>query len=284
MFNSLKSSFVLNNGVKIPCVAYGTYKTPDGEVCSEGVRYALECGYRHIDTAQFYNNEEGVGEGIRRSGLSRDQVFLTTKVWNSSQGYRNTIAAFQESKRKLGMNYVDLYLIHWPIAFAFKDDYPARFIDTWRALESLYRNSEVRAIGVCNCKNTHLKTLMRDIAVKPSVNQIEYHYGFDQSADEEYSKSLGLIVEAWAPLCKGKYFGGEPLKSVALKYGKAESQILVRWCLQHGVLPLPKSVNRDRILENSQVFDFNISDEDMHLLDSFDGVGRLGSDPDKIVF
>lgn len=281
--NSLTDTFTLNNGVQIPCLAYGTYKTPDGEICAEGVRSAIELGYRHIDTAEFYGNEEGVGEGIGRSGISRKEIFVTTKVWNTHQGYDSTLYAFENSAKRLGLESVDLYLVHWPVANDFRADYPKHFLDTWHALETLYKNGQVRAIGVCNCLKSHLNTLLCNCEVKPSVNQMEYHYGFVQAEAEAFSKENGLVVEAWAPLCRGRYFGTEPLGSIAEKYGKTEAQVLVRWCLQHGVLPLPKSVNPIRIKENAEVFDFAIDDADMKLLDAFQGE-RIGSHPDSVAF
>ncbi len=281
---SLSDTFTLYNGVEIPCVGYGTYKTPDGEVCAEGVRVALENGYRHIDTAEFYANEKGVGEGIRRSGVNREDVFITTKLWNTHQGYDSTLFSFEESAKKLGVETVDLYLVHWPMAHDFLEDYPKHFLDTWRAFEYLYKNGRVRAIGVCNCLKHHLNVLFGECEIKPMVNQIEYHYGFRDEETVKFSKENGLLVEAWAPLCKGRFFGQEPLKSVAEKYGKTEAQILVRYILEHGALPLPKSVTPARIIENADVFDFELSPSDVALLDAFDGVGRLGSHPDHVAF
>ncbi|MCQ2602479.1 MAG: aldo/keto reductase, partial [Clostridia bacterium] len=263
MYKSLTDTFTLSNGIEIPCVGYGTYKTPDGEVCSNGVRCALENGYRHIDTAELYANETGVGIGIKQSGVDRKDIFVSTKVWNTNQGYDTTIEAFYRSLEKLQFDYLDLYLIHWPIAFDFKAEYPKQFLETWRAMEDLYKKGVVRAIGVCNCLKSHLNTLLCNCEIKPMVNQIEYHMGYMQEEAVEFSKENGLLVEAWAPLCKAKVLGQEPLKSIAGKYGKTEAQVMVRWCLQHGTLPLPKSVHDDRIIENAQVFDFNISDEDM---------------------
>lgn len=281
---SLSDCYELYNGVKIPCVGYGTYKTPDGEVCAEGVRIALENGYRHIDTAEFYANEKGVGEGIRRSGIPRDEIFVTTKLWNSHQGYDSTLYSFDESVKKLGTDTADLYLVHWPIANDLREKYPRHLLETWRAFEELYKSGRVRAIGVCNCLKHHLNVILGECEVKPMVNQIEYHYGFRDEETVAFSKDNGMIVEGWAPLCKGRFFGEEPLKSVAEKYGKTEAQILVRYILEHGALPLPKSVTPARIIENANVFDFELSDEDVKLLDSFEGVGRLGSHPDRVTF
>ncbi|MEG2540259.1 MAG: aldo/keto reductase [Clostridia bacterium] len=284
MFKTLSDSFTLSNGVKIPCVGYGTYRTPDGEVCASGVEKAIECGYRHIDTAEFYDNEAGVGEGISRSGIARKDIFVTSKVWNDNQGYDSALRAFDTSTKKLKTDILDLYLVHWPSPAKFREVFPKMFVETWRALETLYKNGQVRAIGVCNCLPHHLKSLFGEIEVKPMVNQIEYHLGYIQDEAEKFSKENGMLVEAWAPLCKGRAFGFEPLKSIATKYGKTEAQILVRWCLQREVLPLPKSVHNDRIVENANVFDFEISAEDMALLNKFDACSRFGSHPDTCDF
>ena len=284
---NLGDEVALANGVTIPCVGFGTYKNTDPAECLSSVREALAAGYRHVDTAQFYFNEENVGEAIRESGLPRNGIFLTTKVWNTSQGYDNTLRAFDESMGKLGLDYLDLYLVHWPVAKDYATDYPSAFTQTWRALEKLYADGKVRAIGVCNCLKEHLNVLFGECKVKPMVNQIEYHFGFsdpDQTEAADFSRANGIVVEAWAPLCRGRAFGNPVLKAVAEKYGKTEAQILVRWCLQHETLPLPKTVSPARIRENADVFGFVISDEDMAALDAVDTVGRLGPHPTEARF
>lgn len=284
---NLGDEVALANGVTIPCVGFGTYKNTDPAECLSSVREALAAGYRHVDTAQFYFNEENVGEAIRESGLPRNEIFLTTKVWNTSQGYDNTLRAFDESMGKLGLDYLDLYLVHWPVAKDYATDYPSAFTQTWRALEKLYADGKVRAIGVCNCLKEHLNVLFGECKVKPMVNQIEYHFGFsdpDQTEAADFSRANGIVVEAWAPLCRGRAFGNPVLKAVAEKYGKTEAQILVRWCLQHETLPLPKTVSPARVRENADVFGFVISDEDMAALDAVDTVGRLGPHPTEARF
>lgn len=284
---NLGDEVALANGLTIPCVGFGTYKNTDPAECLSSVREALAAGYRHVDTAQFYFNEENVGEAIRESGLPRNEIFLTTKVWNTSQGYDNTLRAFDESMGKLGLDYLDLYLVHWPVAKDYATDYPSAFTQTWRALEKLYADGKVRAIGVCNCLKEHLNVLFGECKVKPMVNQIEYHFGFsdpDQTEAADFSRANGIVVEAWAPLCRGRAFGNPVLKAVAEKYGKTEAQILVRWCLQHETLPLPKTVSPARIRENADVFGFVISDEDMAALDAVDTVGRLGPHPTEARF
>lgn len=284
---NLGDEVALANGVTIPCVGFGTYKNTDPAECLSSVREALAAGYRHVDTAQFYFNEENVGEAIRESGLPRNEIFLTTKVWNTSQGYDNTLRAFDESMGKLGLDYLDLYLVHWPVAKDYATDYPSAFTQTWRALEKLYADGKVRAIGVCNCLKEHINVLFGECKVKPMVNQIEYHFGFsdpDQTEAADFSRANGIVVEAWAPLCRGRAFGNPVLKAVAEKYGKTEAQILVRWCLQHETLPLPKTVSPARIRENADVFGFVMSDEDMAALDAVDTVGRLGPHPTEARF
>lgn len=284
---NLGDEVALANGVTIPCVGFGTYKNTDPAECLSSVREALAAGYRHVDTAQFYFNEENVGEAIRESGLPRNGIFLTTKVWNTSQGYDNTLRAFDESMGKLGLDYLDLYLVHWPVAKDYATNYPSAFTQTWRALEKLYADGKVRAIGVCNCLKEHLNVLFGECKVKPMVNQIEYHFGFsdpDQTEAADFSRANGIVVEAWAPLCRGRAFGNPVLKAVAEKYGKTEAQILVRWCLQHETLPLPKTVSPARIRENADVFGFVISDEDMAALDAVNTVGRLGPHPTEARF
>ena len=284
MFTSLSDTFTLSNGVRIPCVGFGTYKTPDGDVCVTGVLTALEAGYRHIDTAEFYFNEEGVGKALAETSLPREDIFVTTKVWNTHQGFDATLRAFDLSMQKLGLDTLDLYLVHWPITKDFKEDYPARFIDTWRALERLHEEGRVRAIGVCNCLKTHLNVLFDACKVPPMVNQIEYHFGFtdrDQMEAVAFSQANGIVVEGWAPLCRGNAFGHPVLAAVAQKHGKTEAQVLVRFCLEHGVLPLPKSATPSRIIENADVFSFSLDAEDLAALDAVSSIGRLGPHPDE---
>jgi len=284
MFKSLSDTFKLNNGVEIPCVGFGTYLTPDGKVCRDSVLAAIECGYRHIDTAEFYDNEDGVGAGIRDSGVKRDELFVTTKVWNTNHGFDATLKAFDRSLQKLGLDYLDLYLVHWPVALKYRESYPAEFLETWKAFEKLYNEGRVRALGVCNCLKKHLSMLLENCNVPPAVNQIEYHVGYLQKEAADFSKANNIVVEAWAPLCRGRAFGSEPLKSIAAKYQKTEAQVLVRWCLEHNLLPLPKSVTKARIVENADVFDFSLTQSEVADLDAFEGVGRIGSHPDTVMF
>lgn len=280
MFSSPKDAFKLRNGVEIPCVGFGTYLTPDGDTCVNSVKEALSAGYRHIDTAEFYANEESVGKALAESGISRDEVFVTTKLWNTNQGYDSALRHFEMSAKKLGLDTVDLYLIHWPMAKDFVADYPRTLLDTWRAFERLYEEGRVRAIGVCNCLKHHLKVIIDNSKVAPMVNQIEFHAGLVQKEAEEFSKQNGVVVEAWAPLCRGRAFGNPVLESIAAKHGKTQAQVLVRWCLDKGVLPLPKSVTPSRIRENIDVFDFALSADEIAAIETIEGVGRIGSNPD----
>lgn len=280
MFSSPKDAFKLRNGVEIPCVGFGTYLTPDGDTCVNSVKEALLAGYRHIDTAEFYANEESVGKALAESGISRDEVFVTTKLWNTNQGYDSALRHFEMSVKKLGLDTVDLYLIHWPMAKDFVADYPRTLLDTWRAFERLYEEGRVRAIGVCNCLKHHLKVIIDNSKVAPMVNQIEFHAGLVQKEAEEFSKLNGVVVEAWAPLCRGRAFGNTVLESIAAKHGKTQAQVLVRWCLDKGVLPLPKSVTPSRIRENIDVFDFALSADEIAAIETIEGVGRIGSNPD----
>ncbi len=280
MFSSPKDAFKLRNGVEIPCVGFGTYLTPDGDTCVNSVKEALLAGYRHIDTAEFYANEESVGKALAESGISRDEVFVTTKLWNTNQGYDSALRHFEMSVKKLGLDTVDLYLIHWPMAKDFVADYPRTLLDTWRAFERLYEEGRVRAIGVCNCLKHHLKVIIDNSKVAPMVNQIEFHAGLVQKEAEEFSKLNGVVVEAWAPLCRGRAFGNTVLESIAAKHGKTQAQVLVRWCLDKGVLPLPKSVTPSRIRENVDVFDFALSADEIAAIETIEGVGRIGSNPD----
>lgn len=280
MFSSPKDAFKLRNGVEIPCVGFGTYLTPDGDTCVDSVKEALSAGYRHIDTAEFYANEESVGKALAESGISRDEVFVTTKLWNTNQGYDSALRHFDMSAKKLGLDTVDLYLIHWPMAKDFVADYPRTLLDTWRAFERLYEEGRVRAIGVCNCLKHHLKVIIDNSKVAPMVNQIEFHAGLVQKEAEEFSKLNGVVVEAWAPLCRGRAFGNPVLESIAAKHGKTQAQVLVRWCLDKGVLPLPKSVTPSRIRENIDVFDFALSADEIAAIETIEGVGRIGSNPD----
>ena len=251
----LSSRVKLNNGVEMPWVGLGVFRSAPGRETEQAARWALEIGYRHIDTAAYYDNETDVGRALKASGLPRESVFITTKVWNADQGYESTLKAFDRSRAKLGMDVVDLYLIHWPVK--------GKFPDTWRALEKLYADGKVRAIGVSNFLVHHLEDLKKTSSVVPAVNQVEFHPFLIQKDLLEYDSKRGIRHEAWAPLGHARGFDNPVIASLARKYGKTPAQILLRWDLQLGVVTIPKSVHRERIEENSRFFDFELEQADV---------------------
>jgi len=280
----LTDTYSLNNGTKIPIVGFGTWQTPDGQVAYESVLAALKAGYRHIDTAAAYGNEESVGKAIADSDVAREDLFVTTKLWNADHGYEATKAALATSLQKLGLDYVDLYLIHWPNPVAMRDNFEQLTADTWKAMEELYASRKVRAIGVSNFRPKHLDVLLKTAKVVPAVNQIFLNPS-DMEADVvAYNEAHGILSEAYSPLGTGKIFGIPELKTIADKYQKSVAQIVLRWSLQNGFLPLPKSVHADRIEQNTDLFDFELSPTDMETIDGMHGVAGLANDPDQVDF
>lgn len=271
---NLQSTTTLHNGVKMPWFGLGVYKVEEGSEVVNSVKAAIEAGYKSIDTAALYENEEGVGKAIAESNVPREELFITSKVWNSAQGYDSTIAAFDESMKKLGLEYLDLYLIHWPVPKLNK------YKETWKALEKLYKDGRVRAIGVSNFKEHHLKDLITTCEVKPMVNQVEYHPRLTQTSLHEFCKHNEIQLEAWSPLMRGELLNEPNLLKIAQKYNKSVAQIILRWDLQNEVVTIPKSIKPHRIKENADIFDFELSREDMEKISSLNQDQRIGPDPD----
>lgn len=276
--------FQLSNGVRIPCIGFGTWQSPEGEATFRSVLAAIGCGYRHIDTAAIYGNERSVGQAIKASGASRESLFVTSKVWNSSRGYDKTLAAFDRTMADLGLEYLDLYLIHWPAARGNPEVWQQTNAETWRAMEQLHKDGRIRAIGVSNFLRHHLEPLVNRAAIKPMVNQIELHPGQMQPEIVAYCKANNMVVEAWGPLGTGRMLANPTLAAIAAGYGRSVAQLCIRWSLQNDFLPLPKSNHAERIRENAEVFDFEISAADMAFINAMPYFGGSGHNPDRVNF
>lgn len=276
---SLKDAYKLRNGMKIPCVGFGTYLTPDGDTAVRAVKEAIQTGYRHIDTAAIYKNEKSVGRAIRESELNRSDLFITSKVWNSDQGFDSTLRAFDRTLSDLELEYLDLYLIHWPVPKGHDHDWKKMNRETWRAMEQLLEEDRVRAIGVSNFKAHHLSVLMETAVILPMVDQIEIHPGLNQNDTIAFCKEHDIVVEAWGPLSQGKLFQLTDLDDLAARYHKTVAQVCLRWHLQRGVIPLPKSVHPSRIAENADIFDFELTPQDMEYISRIK-CASSGLDPD----
>ncbi|WP_088011313.1 aldo/keto reductase [Gottfriedia acidiceleris] len=274
MLTNLKETVTLHNGVKMPRLGLGVFKVSEGEEVVESVKAAIRNGYISIDTAAIYKNEEGVGQAIKESGIAREELFVTSKVWNSDQGYETTLQAFEKSLNLLGLDYLDLYLIHWPGVDKYKD--------TWKALETLYKDGRVRAIGVSNFQINHLQNLMSDCEIKPMVNQVEFHPHLTQKELLAFCKNEGIQMEAWSPLKQGQLLEEPVLTKIAQKYSKSVAQVILRWDLQHDVVTIPKSIKEHRIVENANIFDFELTQEDMENIDALNQNSRAGSHPDTM--
>lgn len=282
--HSLTSTYTLSNGVKIPCVGFGTWQVEDGDVVISSVKAALEAGYRHVDTAAVYGNEDGVGKAIKDSGIPREEIFLTTKLWNTEHGYESTIKAFHESLKKLDTSYVDLYLIHWPNPIKFRDNWQEANAESWRAMEDLYNEKKIRAIGVSNFMPRHLEALEKTAQILPMVNQIRLCPGETQQETVTYCRERDMLIEAYSPLGTGAVFELAEMKALADKYGKSIAQVCLRWSLQMGFLPLPKSVTPERIRENAAIFDFELTAEDVAAIAAMTDVCGPSKDPDTVPF
>lgn len=274
-------SVTLNNGLEMPLVGYGVFRVPDGEDLAEAVKMAIETGYRSIDTAQIYRNEEGVGRGIRAAiaeGLvTREELFVTSKVWNDGLSYEETLAAYDNSLEKLGLDYLDLYLIHWP-------GIDTNHVEVYKALEKIYQDGRVRSIGVSNFHVRHLENLLAQTTVVPVINQIEFHPHLTQEEVRAYCREHGIQVEAWSPLMNGALLEEELIQRLAVKYDKTPAQIVLRYDVQHNVVTIPKTMTPSRMKENLSIFDFVLTDEEMAQMDAMNDGLRCGPDPEKFNF
>lgn len=266
----------LNNGITMPRIGLGTWLTKNGAEVERAVAAALECGYRLIDTAKYYDNEESIGHAIKASGIKREDIFITTKLWNADQGYESTLKAFDESLERLDVDYIDLYLIHWPMPRV------GKYIETWKALEKLYTDKKVRAIGVSNFTIETLQKLIANAKIMPVINQIELHPKFAQQEMREFCRKYNIQVESYSPLMHGgDILSDNVIQRIADKHHKTIAQVVLRWHIQNGLIVIPKSVNLDRIRENIDIFDFKLDDSDMRVIDAMDAGVRNNPDPDK---
>jgi 2,5-diketo-D-gluconate reductase A len=270
---AISPSLVLNDGHRIPQLGLGVYKVADADA-ARVVETAIGSGYRHIDTATLYNNERGVGDGVRASGVPREDIFVTTKVWDSDHGYDRTMRAFDSSLELLRFDYVDLYLIHWPV--------PSKdlFVDTWRALEAIRADGRALSIGVSNFAPHHIDRVLAETEVVPAVNQVELHPWLPQRAVRDYDRANGILTEAWSPLARGRVIGDRVLESIAARHGKTTAQVVLRWHIQLGNVVIPKSVSPARIAENIDVFDFELDADDLSAIATLESGTRTGMDPD----
>lgn len=276
MITSIKDFAVLHNGVHLPWLGLGVWKMEDGEEVEKAVKAAIKLGYRSIDTASYYQNEIGVGKAAREVGMPREKLFITTKVWNADQGYESTLKAFEESREKLGLEYLDLYLIHWPVK--------GKYRETWKALEKLYKEGLVRAIGVSNFQIHHLEDVMEYCEVKPMVNQVEFHPYLAQRKLRAFSEKHHIQTQAWSPLMQGEVIHDPLICEIGKKYDKSPVQIVLRWDIQNKVVTIPKSSNVHRMIENATIFDFELAPDDMLLLNALDKSARIGPNPDDFDF
>ncbi|MBU0738509.1 MAG: aldo/keto reductase [Alphaproteobacteria bacterium] len=273
-----QTHIALNDGARIPQVGLGVWQTPNDEA-APAVKAALSAGYRHVDTAAVYENEEGVGEGIRQSGIDRSEIYLTTKLWNTEQGYEQTLKAFDASLKRLGTDYVDLYLIHWPSA------HRGLFVDTWKAFVKLKEEGRAKSIGVSNFYPEHIEKIIAETGVTPVINQIELHPDFQQREARAFHEKHGIATQSWSPLGQGKLLGHSAIADIATKLGRTPAQVIIRWHIDNGLVVIPKSVTPSRISENFKVFDFKLSAEDLDTLNGLDDAGaRIGPDPKTATF
>lgn len=278
--NNINSRVKLNNGIEMPVVGLGVFQVEDGQIVIDSVKAAIKNGYRSIDTAAIYGNEEGVGQGIKEAieenGINREDLFITSKVWNADLGYQSTLDAFELSLKKLGLDYLDLYLIHWPVE--------GKYVESWKALETLYKTGKVKAIGMSNFQIHHLQDVLEIAEIKPMVNQVELHPLLSQVELRNFLKENSIQVEAWAPLMQGQLFENETLSQIAKAHNKSIAQIVLRWHLQNEIVIIPKSIKEHRIQENGNIFDFELTAEEMKTIDALNQNHRVGPDPDNFDF
>jgi diketogulonate reductase-like aldo/keto reductase len=272
---SIESCAILNNGVKMPYLGFGTYLLGTGRITQTAILHALLAGYRHIDTARFYRNERDISLAIKQTDIPREDIFISTKVWNTDQGYEKTLAACNQSLENLDTDYVDLYLMHWPVTDI--------RLETWKAMEELFDTGKCRAIGVSNFTKKHLEELIENAKIIPAVNQVEFHPYLYQKGLLDYCRDEGVQLEGYSPLTKGRKLNDPILVEISDQYKKTPAQILIRWALQHEVVTIPKSKSRDRIRENADVFDFSIAAEDMTILNVLNDNLRTSWDPTFVV-
>ncbi|RUT47254.1 aldo/keto reductase [Paenibacillus anaericanus] len=276
----LQDTTTLQGGIQMPWFGLGVFKVEEGAELVQAVKSAIKHGYRSIDTAAVYDNEKGVGQGIHEAilenNISREDLFITSKVWNADLGYESTLAAYETSLNKLGLEYLDLYLIHWPV--------DGKYQDAWRALETLYKEGRVKAIGVSNFQIHHIEDLMKTATIKPMVNQVELHPQLTQTELRDFCKTQGIQIEAWSPLMQGQLLDHPVLQEIAAKHNKSIAQVILRWDLQHGIVTIPKSTKEHRIIENAAIFDFELSSDDIARIDALNQNLRVGPDPDNFDF
>ena len=270
--------YQLNNGNKIPAIGFGTYKAQEDEAIAS-VKKAIETGYRLIDTAAKYENEEAVGKAIKQSGIAREELMITTKLWRENLGYESTKKAFETSLAKLDLDYIDLYLIHWPANAKNYENWQKANNDSWRVMEELVKEGKIKNIGVSNFWPEHLEPLLKAAEIKPVINQIEFHPGYWQPELTRYCKENNILIEAWSPLARGKVFESEEIKAIAKKYNKSVAQICLRWILEHNALVIPKSSTPERIEDNFDIFDFQLNAEDIKTIDNLPQMGFSGELP-----
>lgn len=276
---NLADGYLLSNGVKIPCVGYGTWQTPAGDVARDSVVAALQCGYRHIDTATAYGNEASVGEGLRLSGVKREEIFLTTKQWTDVRGYEKTVEAGEKALKALGTDYIDLYLVHWPAVQKYSAQWQELNAATWKGFEKLYKDGKVRAIGVSNFLPEHLAALKQQCEIPPMVDQVEFHPGYIQKDVLDYCNQNNIRMEAWSPLGSGRMLANPLLNEIGAAHGKSAAQVCVRYAIELGVVPLPKSVHAERLAANADVFDFLLTAEELAALNAMPETGYSGYNP-----